>query len=272
MNEYPHKEPRMDQFLARHTGEQLEELSGIAGRQPYASAGPLITPETLELLETGSQAGKLGRLVAGSRSTDLAPLVEAGLMTGKGTLTPQGRLVTGPWRESFASVRVSAQHQGRASNFQVWISAEGCLVLAGPSAAAMTSGSARADVHQVDFLAADHLYPALAAWIGIAPAWNVASAMTALDGELVGARVLDKTVAPPAGADEPLLNMWQQPWVTWRLVVEPAPETAVPATYVNAGSAGHYQLGRDEAGTQLTPIPSSVLYRVIAQQIDGLLR
>ena len=168
MNDYPHKEPHMDEFIARHTGERLEELSGIAGRQPYASAGPRISPATLELLETASQAGKLGRLVAGSRSADLAPLVEAGLLTGKGALTSQGRLVTGPWHESFASLRASAQYQGLASDFQVWISAEGCLVLAGPSAATMVSGSVGAEAHQVDFLAADHLYPALAAWIGIA--------------------------------------------------------------------------------------------------------
>ncbi|MFD1845287.1 hypothetical protein [Arthrobacter flavus] len=270
MNEYPHKEPRMDGFLAHHTGERLEELSGIAGRQPYASAGPKISPETLELLETAAQAGKLGRLVAGSRSADLAPLVRAGLLTDKGALTSQGRLVTGPWRESFASLRLSAQHQGRASDFQVWISAEGCLVLAGPSAATMISGPAD-EWHQVDFLAADHLYPALAAWVGIAPAWNVASETSVVDGELVGARVRDRTVAPPVGADAPLVNMWQQPWVLWRLVVEPDHTHAVPATYLNAGSAGHYHLGSDDAGTHLTPVPSSAVYRVLAHQIDALL-
>lgn len=270
MTEFPHKEPATDPFVAHHTGEYLELLSGIPGRQPYSSAGPHLSPGSLELLETASQSGKLGRLVTADRSDDLSPLVEAGLMTGKGALTAQGNLVTGPWRESFASLRISAQSQGRGSDFQVWISAEGALVLAGPSSTVLTSGPAP-ETHQVDFLAADHLYPAIAAWLGLAPAWSVPSTTPVADSDLVRARVADKAVSPPYGADAPLLNMWEQPWVTWRLIIEPDPTQTIPATYVNAGSAGHYQLGADRAGTRLTPIPTSALYRIIARQIDGVL-
>ena len=266
MTEFPHKEPRSEVFASSHTGEQLEQLSGIVGKQPYVSDGPWISATGLELLQTAAEAGKLGRFGIAGKSAELAPLVDAGLLSSKGALTGQGRLVTSPWKDSLASLRISAQFRGHAAAFQAWLAPEGCLVLAGPSYSQFLAGTPRTGFHQLDFLALDHLYPAIAAWTGIAPAWSLAAEPLAVDPQVLQARFTSEAVPVPAGADAPLANMWRQPWFIWQLVLEPS--SGPPLTYVNAGEAGHYHLGRDDAGAHLNVRPSSMLYRDIATAVD----
>ncbi|MGF9662698.1 hypothetical protein AAIH25_12590 [Arthrobacter crystallopoietes] len=265
MAEFPHKEPRTEAFASAHTGEQLEQLSGIAAKQPYASRGPWLTAGSLQLLQAAAESGKLGRFGIAGKAAELAPLVSAGLLTDKGKLTGQGRLVTSPWQDSVASLRITAQYRGRASVFQAWLGPEGCLVLAGPSSDQFLAGHPQAG-HQLDFLALDHLYPAIAAWIGIAPAWSLASEPLSIDLQTVNRRFGDETVPVPEGADPVLVNMWRQPWFVWQLLVEPG--SGRPETFINAGESGHYHLAVAEDRAELNVRPSGALYRDLARAID----
>ncbi|GLB67096.1 hypothetical protein [Arthrobacter mangrovi] len=265
MAAFPHKEPRTEAFASVHTGEQLEQLSGIAARQPYVSQGPWLTAGSLQLLQTAAESGRLGRFGIAGKAAELDQLVSAGLLTDKGKLTGQGRLVTSPWRDSVASLRIAAQFGGRASVFQAWLGPEGCLVLAGPSYDRFLAGNSQAG-HQLDFLALGHLYPAIAAWVGIAPAWSLASEPLSIDLQTVNRRFGGETVPVPEGADPVLVNMWRQPWFIWQLLVEP--ESGHPETFINAGESGHYHLAVAEDRAQLNARPSGALYRDLARAID----
>ncbi|MEE1621849.1 hypothetical protein ACQ3I4_13795 [Zafaria sp. Z1313] len=275
----PDRDPRFEEFASAQTGRDLEELSGLAGSQPYHSKGPWLAPDTLLLLQRlGDSAqvealpdgghrirGGLGRLELGASAAALAQLESAGLAEPGGALTPSGFTVTTPLREADRSVRFATEREGRTSLLQLWLGHDdGCLVLAGPSAleqmAAEPGGAAWTDRQQIDFLHAGEAPAAVAAWLGIGPAWAPSDGPYAVSEDAFRAR-RDAVGAAPGGAPEALQHLWGQPWLFWWIE---SPGQDVVA-YLTAGSAGHFRVVRQGGRIVLDPTASRNVYRHLCQ-------
>jgi hypothetical protein len=260
----PGREPRLEEFASVQAGRPLEALSGIAATQPYRSTGPWFGPADLRLLRRlGESAGNggLGRLEVGSHRAALDTLQAAGLADAAGRLTGQGRVVTGPLRETTASFRIQSQLDGRTSLLQLWFGRSGeCLVLAGPSAHEQFHAGAEAvltDRQQIDLIPAAEAAATVAAWLGLGPSWPLSTRTTTVPADDYAARLHGAT-EPPAGLDEAMRHAWRQPWLLWQVE---GPGLGSPVSYVNAGAAGQLRARRAGTGVALEPTSSRNAYR-----------
>ncbi|MBF4993835.1 hypothetical protein ITX31_06885 [Arthrobacter gandavensis] len=268
MSDFPAAEPRLEPFASQQAGEPLEALSGLAATQDFRSEGPWLTPAAQDVLLLLGRGGKLGRFGLGSAQDGLEELVAAGLATGRGGLTAEGRLVVSPLGGTSGSVQFTAGSGGGKSAFYGALGSEGVLVLAGPSGARLRMGEqAEAGQRQVDFLSLDQFFPALAAWLGLGPSWlldaevNVSPA--AAQARMSGA---SGTVVPlPDEADAAVRHMWEQEWFIWQQV---GGRTGLP-TGIQAGSAGTWQLVNTASGLLLKPWPSAQAYRGLLQTVSA---
>ena len=257
MSPYPEKEPKSEQFVSELTGLNLEALSALAASQDYHSDGPWLSTAAQDLLfglGSGSRPGRFGL-----RGGAPAELEQAGLVTARGRLTGQGRLVTSVLENTEASFVISGGFRAARTSLQCVLGPEGILVLAGPSCASLRNGKDLAGVRQLDFLSMDQLPPALAAWTGIGPGW-------ALDGtglptaEQLQARMdgaAADAVPPPSEADAVMQHMWAQDWFIWQV------SGAGPGlpTGIQAGPAGTWKITRTPEGPVLGAWPSGAAYR-----------
>lgn len=268
MTDFPAAEPRLEPFATQQSGEPLEALSGLAATQDFSSDGPWLSPAAQDLLLMLGRGGRLGRFGLGGAQEGLLELEAAGLATGKGRLTAEGRLVASPLDGTSGSVQFTAGFGGVKSAFYGALGREGVLVLAGPSCVRLRSGAhAYSDARQVDFLSLDQFFPALAAWLGLGPSWlldaEVKVSPGAIQARMAGASGTD--VAPPEGAGAVVRNMWEQEWFIWQQVGG----TAALQTGIHAGTAGTWQLLNSGSGLLLRPWPAAQAYRALLQAVSA---
>lgn len=271
MKAYPDKEPKPEAFASRHTGVQLEELSGLAASQDYASDGPWLSYPAQELLLSFGNGSRPGRFGLRGKEDALGELEQAGLATAKGKLTGEGRLITSVLENPVASFVISGGLRGARTSLQCILGAEGILMLAGASCASLRNGSAKSDetARQLDFLSLDQLPTALVAWVGLGPAWaldgNGTPTPEQLQARMDGASA--EQVPPPPDADAVFRHMWEQDWFVWQVAGE---GMALP-TGIHAGPAGTWKMTRTETGIALGAWPSGSAYRDLLASIAGLL-
>ncbi|MDT0164110.1 hypothetical protein Q9R32_00900 [Actinotalea sp. AC32] len=250
--------PRLDPYLAS-IGEPLEDVSRVAASQPFRSTGPVVDRSSIAALTTATRE---------PTGTEADPaLVDAGLLAADGTPTAHGRLVAGALTQPDGHLRVEASHAGRPRALDAYLSGGLAVVLSGPSpvgggsATGDDDASAPAEVDDamhLDLVDAAHVPGMIASWVGLGPAWSLATSPEAIPERLVLARADDADAPPPADADPHLLRAWQQPWCLWTVQGTGLTHGRV---MVNAGASGHFALTRSsDGGTLFRAVPSAVVW------------
>jgi hypothetical protein len=271
MTEYPRKQPRLDEWASGIAQEELEVLSGISAKQPYASNGPWVDLAALQLLFKAAPKGRLGRFELSGQDEPIARLAEAGLMTAKGKLTPEGEFLAGPARSAAAGVQISGSLGSLRTGLQLWIGDAGALVAAGPSYHVLLDAARRGEpvnsgVMQLDFVGHESIPTVVGQWLGLGPAWSIAGEPGTLPAAVLEARIADDTAPAPAEADARFLRMWHEPWAVYTMAISPG---SFRAGMINAAASGFYRFGKVDGGVGLTPLPSGQLWSVLVNEIGG---
>lgn len=281
----PDREPRLDALASERAGAPREELSGLAIRQPYRSAGPWLSPDALAMLGLlGPRAvvavsadgtglvgthGGLGAFEKRGTSAALEELFSADLATASGKLTSTGLLCTGPLRETASAWRVMTRFGGRESLLQLWIGTAGdALVLAGPSAhQQILADSAQGPFgghSQIDYIAAGEAAGVVSSWLGIGPSWFSREPAFGIDRQLYDARLAGDRASPrtPPGPPE----LWEHQWLAWQI----EDQGGHSSTFLNAGPAGHFLVQAEAGAAVLERVPARNVYRQLAMLLaDG---
>jgi hypothetical protein len=142
-------------------------------------------------------------------------------------------------------VRIDSGRGSTPLTFDAYVNAGRALVVANRSPAGPEEAprgddilTAATTVH-LDLCDVTLVPLAMAGWVGLAPAWSLATTPELIEEELILRRADDPTVAPPEDADAHLRYMWSQPWFPWTLQASGVDTGRV---MVNAGRAGHFAL------------------------------
>ncbi|MBO3085132.1 hypothetical protein [Cellulomonas fengjieae] len=254
--------PRLDPYLLS-IGEELEDLSRIGARQPYRPSGPSLPREDLEVLARAATA-RLRKVTA------TPTLTEAGLMEGT-ELTSDGRMVAGLLTQAEARMRVESGRGRAPLTLDVYLGGGLGLAVATASPASIEDtphGEAileAAGSVALDLVDSSGIPALVASWVGLAPAWSLATAPETILEETVLTRVDEPETPPPPGADAHLQYVWSQPWFLWTLRSSGSPDGLA---VVHAGAAGHFLLmSADEPGhVGFQCIPAAQLWAHLVEQ------
>ena len=248
--------PRLDPFMVS-IGEPIEDLSRIAAAQPFRSQGPTLPRDDLDLLVRAARAR--------FRSVRATPaLRDAGLMDDRG-LTPDGHTVVALVHGATGRVRVESGRGRAPLTLDVYLRSGLALALATASPTSLAAAPHGDDLLTaattvgLDILDSAAVPAHIASWVGLAPAWSLATTPTEIREDLVLARVDDPSTPAPAGADANLRHVWAQPWKLWTLRASGS-ETGLMV--VHAGSAGSFTLQTAGEPDHVTfgAIPSAELW------------
>ena len=229
--------PRLDPYLVA-IGEPLEDLTRVSSAQPFRSGGPMLPRDDLALLVRA--AGRRLRKV-----TPSAALVQAELMDVSGAVTEQGRAVVQLLTKPAARLRVESGRGHTPLTVEAYMRGGVALLVATASPAPLNEEPAPSDLVRLaatvglDLVDATSVPRLLASWVGLGPAWRLATSPDRLDRDVVLARVDDPHTAPPPEADAHLRHTWGQPWFLWTVQ-----SSAIPArrAWINTGGTGHFLL------------------------------
>ena len=262
------REPRCDEFASRWLGTAVEDLSGVAGVQPYRETGAVFPIASLELLDTLADRARLGRFQR--KEAAARQLQSAGLLTAEGTLSPPGEQFLTPTRVSDATFLVDAADGSGGSVMQARIGGGLAKVTTAPS---LFSGSRASgpelgsDELFVRLIQANAVPKLIADWAGLSPAWSLPHAPVLLPKQQYLARLGDAGTIAPKDLDEGGTRMWKQPWTQWQVVEE---RTGGWFGWVNAGSAGQYRLTPGQGDNVcLEPMSSAVVWDVLVRFIHA---
>ncbi|WP_250445115.1 hypothetical protein [Actinotalea sp. C106] len=194
--------------------EPVEDLVEILPEQPFAPSGVQVPVELLD------QLSPMLRL----RRTPPA-LVEAGLAQRHGGLTPIGQHLSRLHRDPDHRLRVDATApDGQTGHLEASFREGYAAVLATPSPLAPAPGQQRYDVDPfIDVVDAAQVPGVLAAWIGLRPAWSLATEPATFPRRYLDARLRSPSAPPPPEADAHLRHVWDQTWTPWTLRVTAGP-------------------------------------------------
>lgn len=264
-------EPRRDPFLAE-LGEDLEDLSGFAGQDPWTPVGPEIGRPGLDLLVRAASDQLDTRRLDEPERQALARMTGVELLDERGRLTEDGRYVVEVMRRAEHHVRVEATCGMAPFTFDAYSAGDRTVVLAGVSpvgwAGSRAPGADIAAMAQrvwVETMPTSALPLELARWLGLRPAWSVAVSPEALPLATLTARVDDPETPVPDGADVRLQRAWREPWFMWsiRTAAGSTAASEPPGTVgINAGDAGFFVLtaAEDEESATLQPWPSEAIW------------
>ena len=267
--------PRQDAFLAG-LGERLEDLSGVSGAQPWNPSGPRLTRRALALWQGAGRTRVRTESLAHGDRTRWDALCEAGLAAPDGSVTRFGAELGDLLSSHDLQVRVEATDGHLAHSFVAYCRGDRAVVLAteapgGRDRDAVPSVREVADVASaltLDVVHRSWLPVALASWIGLAPAWSLATLPAEVPQELLQRRMDDPTVPPPADANAHLREVWSQPWVIWTMTTNPAQGGAA---MIRAGARGMFGLERDPQGgpTRLYAVPAAAAWLGLVKVVEG---
>jgi hypothetical protein len=253
-------EPRRDPFLAT-LGEDVEDLSRVAPAQAWASAGPTLSRAGFELLRRSAAGDLRVRRLGAGEVAQLDRLVAAGLLDTNGRLTDPGLRVAGTLAQPQGMVHVDAAVGRIPFSFQASLHGDHAVVVATASPQPWSGSDpdaeqvlALADALTIDDVPVGYLPVAVARWVGLGPAWSLATEPELLPEALVAARLEDPEVPAPAEADPLLREVWRQPWYLWTLRTTASQHGLV---VVHAGDRGCYAMAS-------APEPGVVAFRAIS--------
>lgn len=233
-------EPRRDGFWAGQ-GETLEDLGRLVDVQPWVPQGWALSRAAWSALALAGRGLIRGLRVTGPEVQELA---DADLVDARGRLTKDGEALHTVLTGARRRIRVESSAAGISGVFEAAVLDGTALVWAteGPRRAAQPApageGLRGATCGTVLWLPTMHLPAQLAAWIGLGPAWPMATSPGAMPRAVLDRRTGDPTAPPPADADDHLREVWSQPWSTWSLVTD----TGHAVAAVQAGRHGTFRL------------------------------
>lgn len=267
--------PRSDPYLAG-LGVEVEDLSRIAEGQPYRARGPELTLDGLRLMHgLLSRRVEPGRLPGADRE-QFERLVDAELAVPDGALTPHGRDLAGLLGACSVKHRIEATDGRSPSTFDAY-GHEGrytVVATAAPAAPGREDPPGGAEIARtagavtVDLVHESRLPAVMASWLGIGPAWSIATSPEQFPRDLLAARVERPETEPPPEADANLREVWRRPWVLWTLTTTAGTSGL---NVVHAAGRGHFAVGRGDFGehVRFVPVPSHALFVVLLRCLRG---
>ncbi len=249
----------LDERAGALAGEPLESLAFVRDLQGFSAEGPVVPRAALDAIAAADRRGRLPRDRRGTATAQA--LAAAHLVDDRGGLTPEGLLVRSHWQGD--SVLLEVRRRGIAGSLSAWRGQDTVLIAA--SAPAVAPQFAADDV-QLGVVSMDGALPAIAAWIGIAPAWTFSDGPLTVPLETYEARLQDPATPAPAGAGAHLRRAWSASWVEY-LCSSPQRSQRL----VTAGAEG--LLGVVVSGAQATidSVPAATAFStLLAQYSDAL--
>ncbi|MDH2412723.1 hypothetical protein [Nocardioides sp. CER19] len=267
-------EPRRDAFWAAR-GEDLEDLAGVGGAQPWEHSGIATTRTGLSLLlDAWRKRIRAAKLDVPEREA-FADLVGGGLLTDDGALTEAGLRFTEVVRRADRHVRVEAAASLAPLTLDAyWVGSAAVVVLTDPPAwwaGPRRSGeeiAAMAGRVWLQDVPTSYLPVLVAAWLGLGPAWPMATEPELLPFASVVARADDPDTPVPDGGDEALREVWSQPWWLWTL--QTSDDTGLIG--VSAGTRGVFGLQRpagDEERVRFQAWPAESVWAAVVAAVIG---
>lgn len=264
----PMREPAVDPYLLEVSGIRAESLDRVSASQPYRPVGPVVSDAAFQLILDHAGERRLGKMQIVAAASQCAELVAAGLMESDGTFTKAFDVLSLPLRSARRRFVVEGHYGTQTTQLDAWAGGGGVLVATRASHAQLVLGEERNAVPpgsvQLDVIREGGLPGAIAAWAGLGPAWSVLGRIDRVPMKAFEAR-LEGTGGPPREADRPLRRMWEQPWFAWRFRM---PDLDMERAWLNAGSAGHFAIGRTSGDAMmLQATPSAHVWKTMSQEI-----
>lgn len=264
----PVREPPLDSYLQETSGIRAEAVDRVCRIQPYRPAGPVLTDAAFRLVIDHAGQKRLGKMQMMAAVGECAELVSVGLMEPDGAFTRAFELLSVPLGSARRRFVVEGQYGTQTTQLDAWAGGGGVLVATRPSHAQLVLGETENAVPpgavRLDVIREGSLPGAIAAWAGLGPAWSVLGTVDQVPMGAFETRI-EGSGAPPAGADRALERVWAQPWFVWRFRM---PDLDMERAWLNAGSAGHFAIGRSPAGTMMVQAtPSAHVWKTMSQEI-----
>jgi hypothetical protein len=270
--------PRLDEFVAASLGERVEDLSGVASAQPYRPRGPQLSAAGVELLARKVTGGGRWDRRTAEVTEQLDRLTAAGLLDDRRRLTESGMTVARVLVRPRAYFRIEVVRGTPPLCVQAYLSGDHAVITANESPVAgrgreytAAEAEAAATTMWLDFCDVSYVPVALASWVGLGPAWSLAVEPDVVPAEVLVARLGDRSVPPPGGADEALRRMWSQPWFLWTLSGSGLDR---PLAFIDAGVAGPHEFygTGDGVHSKLQPLPPAVVWERLVGRVVPAIR
>lgn len=264
----PLREPPVDDYLLEVSGIRAESLDRVSRIQPYRPAGPVVSDSAFRMVLEHAGQRRLGKMQMLAAVGECAELVAAGLMEPDGAFTEAFGLLSVPVQSARRRFVVEGQYGTQPTQLDAWAGGGGVLVATRASHAQLVLGQESMAVPpgsvRVDVVREGGLPGAIAAWAGLGPAWSVLGRVDRVPVGDFEAR-LEGAGGPPQKADRPLLRMWEQPWFAWRFRM---PDLDMERSWLNAGAAGHFAIGRTSGEAMMVQAtPSAHVWKTMSQEI-----
>lgn len=176
--------------------------------------------------------------------------------------------------ESEASFRLSGSIANQEVLFQCWSSQQMALIITQPGYRTVGNpefteqpSPEHFNVHVVPLLDPSTL---MATWVDLAPAWN----LDVLPAEIPMSSLqeqVDGTAGAPDGANDVMLDAWQQQWMYGSLEATCPTGDLEPLTYLTAGRRGQYRLAQqDSESIMLLPTSSTYVFDQLEDRIQAM--
>ncbi|MET0735429.1 MAG: hypothetical protein ABWY55_07280 [Microbacterium sp.] len=249
----------LDEQAGARAGEPLESLAFVRERQGFSAEGPVVPLDALDTLAAADRRGRLPRYRRGAAM--VAALVAARLVDERDALTPEGLLVRSHW--AGAAPLLEVRRRGVPGVLSAWRGDSTVLIAA--SAPAGADPFAADDV-QLGIISLDAVVPAIAAWIGIAPAWTFSDGPLRLPAATYEERLTDAATPIPADAGPHLRRAWGERWVEY---VSSSDQRSL--RLVTAGDAGLLGVVVEGATATIDSLPSAAAFSSLLEQYSDAL-
>lgn len=240
----------IDAIATRVRGAESEDYSF------YQAAGSWIGEGTWMSGAAIARMGELEDSVLGRLSFGGDPVLdelrELGVLDG-GRLSEIGDVMATALNNAPTRLRLTGRFLDAETTLQAFAIGDMALVAAeqgyGPRVLNQPWNPDDPSLFNVQLIPLSELSSCASRWAGAGPAWNLPVAPLLLDAGQLDERFAGE--APlPAGADEAMEHVWNQPWFIWQIEAEGQATEIESVTYVNAGVRGNYRIGRiEEPGT-----------------------
>jgi len=241
-------------------GEQLEDLEQVVPKTRYRFTGTVLTTDDVRVLEDG---------MAATGGPPPRSLVDAGLADQRGAFSPIGDAIHHAMAEPAGRVHVESSQRSGTTSFSAWFLDGRAVVVATERPVPVGSSedaelpSAPGTTVRLDWMDAAQVPAAIAAWVGLRPAWNLATEPAMLPEAEVVARCEDPRAPAPTGADAHLRHVWAQPWTPWTLATT---GFSHGRSMVNTGRTGQFEISGAEDGlVAFQARPSSTVWIEIVE-------
>jgi hypothetical protein len=258
--------PAVDALLTEAPPEeQLEDLSGIRGLQPWASSAHRLNPRDIDTLG--------GKRVLAHRREHTAALTAAGFMTGRWRrLTHAGQVARGLLAHPAAEFHAEMKEPGRIRPLRFHARGRGQDGLVQAATWPWAPPADDRPGRTLELVPSSAVAVAAARWLGLAPAWTVAIAPEGADPQVsVDRQVWDDCFVNPAavpvppGTTEAFARMWAQPWRLAELRTSAIRRGPARLRVLFTGEMGNFVVHYAPDGSTVTlePYSSAALMRLL---------